>query len=55
MTAVASRSPPACAPAAPPCPQAQRLANLELLTQLSAAHGRCLGSASLESIGIATK
>jgi hypothetical protein len=35
--------------------QIQRLANMELLTHLSTAHGRCLGSSSLETIGIASK
>jgi len=35
--------------------EAQRVANMELLTYLSAAHGRLLGSSSLETIGIASK
>lgn len=35
--------------------QAQRLASMELLAHLSAAHGHCLGSSSLESIGLASK
>jgi hypothetical protein len=35
--------------------QAQRLAAMELLTLLSAAHGRCLGSSSVESMSIAAR
>lgn len=35
--------------------QAQRLAALELLAHLSSAHGRSLGSSSLESMGLAAK